>query len=142
MTVLDIWRWHYLRTYRQTYIEQHTLMSSQSKVQNGNKTLRLVLSLQCQTRDVGTDAMWPHLAEFRHFGQILKVFANFSVFVVQILYPIGQNFIDVNGQNLKNSLAIWSHCADGKRNTLKGEKWKNCTREPKTEIVAVLALDN
>ena len=57
----------------------------------------------------------PDLAKFRHFGKIIKVLGNFKdfiqVFVIlwPILYPIGQIFIYVNGQILKNSQAIWSH---------------------------------
>ena len=57
----------------------------------------------------------PDLAKFRHFGKIIKVLGNFKdfiqVFVIlwPILYPIGQIFIYVIGQILKNSQAIWSH---------------------------------
>ena len=41
------------------------------------------------------------------FGKILEL-------LWQILYPIGQISVQVNGQMLKNNLAIWSHwsCAE------------------------------
>ena len=69
--------------------------------------------------------MWPtssvtRLGEIRHFGKIFKVLGNiltvylllgkFSGLLRQISYAIGQIFIDVNGQMLKNNLATWSHC--------------------------------
>ena len=34
----------------------------------------------------------------------------------QILYAIGQIFVDVNGQMLENNLAVWSHCSTPKEN--------------------------
>ena len=72
-----------------------------------------------------TYQMWPtssvtRLGEIRHFGKIFKVLGNiltvylllgkFSGLLRQISYAIGQIFIDVNGQMLKNNLATWSHC--------------------------------
>ena len=63
--------------------------------------------------------MWPDLAKNRHFGQILKVFSyvqkrHLELGIIlkllwQKLYGIGQIFIAVRGQILKNNLAIWSH---------------------------------
>ena len=60
----------------------------------------------------------PDLANFRHFGETLKVFGNilrgYLVFGIimsilwQIWSAIGQIFISVNGDRLKNNLAIWS----------------------------------
>ena len=47
-------------------------------------------------------SVWPDLAKFRQLGRILKVF-------LQILYTLGQFFIALNGQILKNNLAICSH---------------------------------
>ena len=65
-------------------------------------------------------AVWPDLAKFLHLGKIFKVLVNFWGFIYyfgklwtdfgKILYVIGQIFIDVNGQMLKNNLAIWWHC--------------------------------
>ena len=60
------------------------------------------------------------MPKFHHFGKILRVFCNFlRVYFVfgilltlfgQIWYVIAQIFIDVNGQKMKKSLAMWSHC--------------------------------
>ena len=54
---------------------------------------------------------------FCHFGKILKLFGNFqsvyfafvkiSTILHSIFDSIGQIFIAVNGQLLKNNLAIW-----------------------------------
>ena len=68
---------------------------------------------------VGSRPVWPDLAKFRHFGQILKVFGNFLrgywVFC-QLVNPCWQMFCGIwqivivkNGQILKNILHIWSH---------------------------------
>ena len=56
---------------------------------------------------------------FRHFGKKLEVYGNIfkvNFIFVQVLnpfwnnfYALGQVFIVVNGQILKNNLAIWSH---------------------------------
>ena len=64
-------------------------------------------------------AMWPEVVKFGLFGKIFKVWCNFwCVYLLfskilnllcQIFYTFGQTFIDVNGQMLKNNLAIWSH---------------------------------
>ena len=63
--------------------------------------------------------MWPYLAIFRHFGTILLLLGNvlriYFVFgkplnlLWQFLNVIRLICIDVNGQMLKNNLAIWSH---------------------------------
>ena len=64
-------------------------------------------------------SVWPDFAKFRRFGKIFKVLGNFlRVYLLfgKILdrlvnfYAFGQVSIDVNGQMLKNKLAIWSHC--------------------------------
>ena len=70
--------------------------------------------------DAGRRTVWPDLANFRHFGNILSILGNvLKVYFVfgkplnllwQILNAIGLIFIDVNGQMLKYYLAIWSHC--------------------------------
>ena len=69
--------------------------------------------------DQKLQAVWPDWVKFHHFGKIFKVLGNIlwvyllfgkiSDLFWQILYAIGQVFIDVNGQMLKNNLAIWSH---------------------------------
>ena len=58
-------------------------------------------------------------AKFRHFGKIFKkTWANFWGFINyfaiflqlwKIFYAIGQMFVHINGQILKNNLPIWSH---------------------------------
>ena len=63
--------------------------------------------------------MWPDLAKFHHFGlKFQKVFGNFSKAlssfgnILDLLWQentIGQSFIAVYGQILKNNLPIWSH---------------------------------
>ena len=65
-------------------------------------------------------AVWPHFAKFHHFGKILNYISDFLrahlVFGIllnllwQILYVIGNIFLDLNGQKWANNLAIWSHC--------------------------------
>ena len=67
----------------------------------------------------GLWAVWPDLAKFRHLGKNLKAFGHFlSSYLVfcnivnllwQIFYSLGQFFIVVYGQILKNNRAIWSH---------------------------------
>ena len=53
--------------------------------------------------------VWPDLAKFRHFANILKDFGNF--WRAYLEYAIGQIFIVVNGQNTKQTiLSIRSHC--------------------------------
>ena len=69
--------------------------------------------------DQKLQAVWPDWGKFHHFGKIFQVLGNIlwvyllfgkiSDLFWQILYAIGQVFIDVNGQMLKNNLAIWSH---------------------------------
>ena len=64
-------------------------------------------------------AMWPEVVKFGLFGKIFKVWCNFwCVYLLfskilnllcQIFDTFGQTIIDVNGQMLKNDLAIWSH---------------------------------
>ena len=65
-------------------------------------------------------AVCPDLAKFATFGKIVIVLLRFLrinlIFVIllnifcQILCSIGQFFIGVNGEELKNNLVIWSHC--------------------------------
>ena len=62
----------------------------------------------------GFSSVWPDLAKFRHFCKILNVlvyllFGKILDLLWETLYPIGQIFVDVNGQMLKNNLVIWSH---------------------------------
>ena len=63
--------------------------------------------------------VWPDLAKFRHFGNILKVLGNYvRAYLVlgknlnlrwSTFYAIGQVFIAANDLILTNNLAIWSH---------------------------------
>ena len=57
--------------------------------------------------------------EFSPLGKIFEVlgayyllFGKILNLLWQILHTFGPNFIDVNGQKLKNKLAIWSHYID------------------------------
>ena len=59
--------------------------------------------------------VWPDLAKFRHFANILKDFGNFwraLLILGKILNLLWQNDVCywVNGQNWKHNRAIWSHC--------------------------------
>ena len=64
-------------------------------------------------------SVWPDLAKFRHFGNILQVFGKFlTVYFLfgkivnllwQICYTSGLIFIVANGPILKYNLTIWSH---------------------------------
>ena len=60
-----------------------------------------------------SDPVWPDLANFcLVLGNILRVYLLFGIILDrlgQILHDIGQVFIEVNGQMLKNKLAVWSH---------------------------------
>ena len=59
------------------------------------------------------------LSSVTRFGKILKVFGQFwyglfciwqaIIHTATIFYATGQIFIVINGQRLKNNLAIWSH---------------------------------
>ena len=63
--------------------------------------------------------MWPDLAKFGHFGNILKVLGiclrvylllcKISNLHWQLWFHIGPNFRFVNGQNWTNNIAVWSH---------------------------------
>ena len=72
------------------------------------------------TKDIfKTRAMWPNLAKFHHFGIFLKSSAIFWGFIYlvfsKVLNPImakisiRQILMVLNGQILKNDVAIWSH---------------------------------
>ena len=55
----------------------------------------------------------PFWQNLQSLGQFLKVYLLFGKILDklwQIKNVIGQVFIDVNGQMLKNKLANWSHC--------------------------------
>ena len=64
--------------------------------------------------------VWPELANFRLFGNNLKVFGQFleALFtfwqnfepIFANLCSIGQIYTVINGQILYNNLIIWSHC--------------------------------
>ena len=60
--------------------------------------------------------LWQNLQSYGQFSRDYLVFnqnmAKYSTFFWQILYTFGQIFIDVNGQMLKNNLAIWPHCIE------------------------------
>ena len=51
--------------------------------------------------------VWPDLAKFHHFGKILEKFWWFNYYVGKSWTNFDK--FDVNGQMLKNKLAIWSH---------------------------------
>ena len=61
------------------------------------------------------DQLWPFLPLWQHFkvfGFCLRIYLalhKFFYVLWQILYAIGEIFIDVNGKISKNKLAIWSH---------------------------------
>ena len=67
--------------------------------------------------------LWQNLQSYGQISRDYLVFnqnmAKYSTFFWQILYTFGQIFIDVNGQMLKNNLAIWSHWSGIKINELK-----------------------
>ena len=52
--------------------------------------------------------MFIRLATGQFFEGLFTIWENPAP-TLAILYAIGQVFIDVNGQMLKNNLAIWSH---------------------------------
>ena len=62
--------------------------------------------------------VWRDLEKFRHLRKKLMSLGKFLVWFILYLantyhvidYATGQIFIVVNGQRLKNDLAIWSHC--------------------------------
>ena len=66
-------------------------------------------------------AVWPNLAKFHHFGNILWIFVKclwvYSEFGKclnlhwQNVYVSGQPFKAVHSQILKNNKTIWSHCS-------------------------------
>ena len=68
------------------------------------------------------DSVQPDLAKFRHFGTILKalgkflmvylVFGKILIILWQKCFNIGQVFIVVDGQILKNNFGISSHWVD------------------------------
>ena len=74
----------------------------------------------CRKKVFGLAAVCPDLANFRHFGETLKVFGNilrgYLVFGIlmnilwQIWSAIRQIVIVAYGKIFKNNLAIWSHC--------------------------------
>ena len=67
------------------------------------------------------ESVWPDSAKLCQFSTNLEIFGNkrkvYFIFgkVVNspwdFLYAFGQNFIIINGQILKNNIAIWSHWA-------------------------------
>ena len=72
----------------------------------------------------GIGPLWPDLAKFRHFGNILKVLGDYmKVYLVlsknlnllwATFYAIGQISVVANGLILTKNLAIWSHWIDPK----------------------------
>ena len=59
------------------------------------------------------DQTWRHFATLAKFVQLLKaLFTIWQTFepILATFYAIGQIYIPINGQILKNSLAICSHC--------------------------------
>ena len=137
------------------------------------ETLVLLFNLT-RWKPFGKDFVWPDSLStkvrpdqcvqiwqnFRHFGEILNVlgsflwvyllFGNILSLLWQILYAVGQIFIDVNGQGLKNNLDTWSHCSwskakktfqsvlkhffDADKSTQKGEKIRQRDRGEKISL--------
>ena len=70
--------------------------------------------------------VWPDLAKFCYFGTTIKHYGHFESAHLEfaeimrlfwkICYAIGQIFIGVNTQILKNNLVIWSHSRLRKNN--------------------------
>ena len=57
--------------------------------------------------------VWPDFAKFLHFGKLLMVYFLFGKMLSllwQIFDIIGIIFTVANGQILKNTITIWSHC--------------------------------
>ena len=70
------------------------------------------------TSAAGFRSVWPDLAKFYDFGEILKVFGNFLVFILYLakfeptlcnFQAIKQIFTFGNSPNIKNNIAIWLH---------------------------------
>ena len=61
------------------------------------------------TRFGDISQFWPNLKSLGQFLRVYLLLGKNLDQLWQILYAIGQVFIDVNGQILKNNLAIWSH---------------------------------
>ena len=78
-------------------------------------------------------SVWPNLANFRHFGKILRVFGKFidGIFPIwqmlsllwQIGYIIGLIFIVAYGKIVYNNINIWSHWSIKLFNLLKKVTW-------------------
>ena len=62
------------------------------------------------TRFGGISPFWQNLHSLRQFLSVYLLFRKILERLWQISNAIGQVFIDMNGQLLKNYLAIWSHC--------------------------------
>ena len=88
------------------------------------KTVKDVLAPHRNERLVWCmSAEWPDLAKFRNFGKhwnvlgifmrVYLAFGKYCYLLWQILYTIGQFFMVVNGQIMKTTKAIWSHCFRG-----------------------------
>ena len=71
--------------------------------------------------------VWPDLAKFRHFGNILWIFVKwlrvysvfgnfFNLLWLKCKSVFGQPFNVAHGQTLKNNVAIWSHCCGPQHN--------------------------
>ena len=74
---------------------------------------------------------WPDLAKFRHFGNNNYVFSNslWQCFEPTLanFYAIGQIFLVVISQILKNDLAIWSHWCKVLAKMVKNGPWNAVT---------------
>ena len=62
------------------------------------------------TRFCEISPFWPNLQSLGQFFRIYLLLGKILDRFRQMLNALGQVFIDVNGQILKNNLAIWSHC--------------------------------
>ena len=82
-------------------------------------SVRLGIRITIQIKHLSWVPVWLDFAKFRHFGKKIKALGNFyKPWVVswnffnllwQKCYALGQFYIVVNDQKLKNDKTIWSH---------------------------------
>ena len=54
--------------------------------------------------------LWQNPQSLEQFFRVYELFGRLLHLLCQMLFAIGQIYADVNGQMLKNYIAIWSHC--------------------------------
>ena len=107
--------------YRHTWpykVQYRTFLSDPDQMENPSIDSSQVHSEQSGWRRSTSRSVWPDLANFRHFCNILKVFGQFLRLLFGIwqsfepnfanLYAIGQIYIVIIAK-LKNNQSIWSH---------------------------------